>query len=161
MVDFSAGKITLQELRDRHVAAMQSQKPATAYRKVPIAARLLADLPGDANCQTSGVSRSSAEAWLAKCGRTQGSHEIRDVKTTVTRSHFHLNDHCSVFRDWAVFSCARQTSSPLQWSRGRCRQCPERVEKTGAPSCDAYAETARLQRSNTPGQSSSRHAVPW
>ena len=82
-VDASQGRMTLRELADRYLAAIQNQAAATVSLKEGVIERLMIDLPLGADVQVSKIKPSDLEAWLAKYsfGYSSYNHYVQVTKS--------------------------------------------------------------------------------
>jgi integrase len=65
-IDRSKGKVTLAELCDRYLQAVQHQKPKTIERKTLIVRRIKSDWLTGSSTQVGKIKPSDAQLWLAR-----------------------------------------------------------------------------------------------
>src|SRR5439155_1082761 len=115
-IDRSQGKLTLAELCDRYLKAVQHQKPKTIERKSFIVRRIKTDWPTGKLTQIGKIKPSDVELWLS---RYRFGSASRNLHISCVRELFN-----SAVRDRII------TASPAAHLRSAKREKPIRLTPT-------------------------------
>ena len=135
-VNVQAGRLSLADLCDRHLATIANQSESTREQKTQIAKRIKGEWPGGAHISIGKVTPSTISRWLAgyQFGASNHNHHLLFLRAAFQMA---VDDKLLAHLPVAVERLPGMGSGSFRW-------CPQTNRSPGPQKCEATSHAREI-----------------